>query len=61
MEQSVVAIAHRLNTIIDFDQILVMGGGELVEQVKLKNKLLENGSRTRPRGNLGQGCETVGF
>jgi ATP-binding cassette subfamily C (CFTR/MRP) protein 4 len=30
--ESVITIAHRLNTIIDYDQILVMGEGLLLEK-----------------------------
>ncbi|KAI3326783.1 putative ABC transporter [Xylariaceae sp. AK1471] len=30
-ESTVIAVAHRLNTVMDFDKVIVMAGGELVE------------------------------
>jgi ATP-binding cassette, subfamily B, bacterial len=41
-EKTVIAIAHRLSSIKDFDRILVFEGGQIVEQGTFK-ELLKNG------------------
>ena len=30
-ESTIIAIAHRLRTIVDYDRVIVMGGGEILE------------------------------
>lgn len=36
---TVVAIAHRINTVIDADKVLVLGKGQVVEEGKPKDLL----------------------
>lgn len=43
----VITIAHRLKTIIDYDRILVIDDGELVEFGSAKALLMENGGMFR--------------
>ena len=45
-QHTIIAIAHRLDTIMDFDRIALLEGGELVEYDQ-PHALLERGSKFR--------------
>lgn len=39
---TIIAIAHRLNTIMDFDRVIVLDGGHIVESGKPQDLLSKN-------------------
>ena len=43
-DSTVIAVAHRLKTIVDFDRIVVMDGGSIVEAGVPRELLQQNGS-----------------
>ena len=55
---TIVAVAHRLDSILDFDRVLVMDGGSVVEEGNPKALLEEQGSRFGELWKSGRvGCE----
>lgn len=43
-KKTVIAIAHRLETVIDFDRVIVLDNGEIVESGNPKELLATSGS-----------------
>jgi ATP-binding cassette subfamily C (CFTR/MRP) protein 1 len=46
-DRTILAVAHRLNTILDFDRIVVLDQGRVIEQGSPRQLLSERGSAFR--------------
>ncbi|RAK78513.1 putative ABC multidrug transporter [Aspergillus fijiensis CBS 313.89] len=58
---TIIAIAHRLRTIMDYDRVLVMAGGEIVENDSPRNLVAKQGVFWNMLRNTGEYEELVGM
>jgi len=59
--RTLVTIAHRLRTIIDYDQVVVMGGGRVLEMGTPRELYTRGGQFTELVRQSGEGAELVAY